>query len=205
MSYSNYEPDDRQHRFHTQPTAPYPQTAAPYTEPPGSYPEPGPSYPQSGPSYPQSGPQYAQPGASYPQSGPQYAQPGAPSPQSGPQYAQPAAPSPPPAYAPPQYPAPPTPQQRTQKDTATIVARFVVGFTGGVALIFALHIVFSLTNANQGNGFVQFVYALAKVFVLGFGDVFTPDDAKIGLVLNYGLAALVYLGIGKVVARALRQ
>jgi hypothetical protein len=43
------------------------------------------------------------------------------------------------------------------------------------------------------------------VFVLGFGDVFTPNDAKIGLVLNYGLAALMYLVIGKLIARALRR
>ena len=55
------------------------------------------------------------------------------------------------------------------------------------------------------NSFVQFVYVLAKVFVLGFGDVFTPNDAKIGLVLNYGLAALMYLVIGKLIARALRR
>jgi hypothetical protein len=142
MSYSNYDPDDPQHRFHTQPTAPYSQPTAPYT---------------------------------------------------------------PPAYTPPPYPAPPAPQQRHQTDTATVVARVVVGVTGSVAFIFALHIFFSLANANQNNGFVQLVYVLAKVFVLGFGDVFTPNDAKIGLVLNYGLAALVYLVIGKLIARALRR
>jgi hypothetical protein len=135
MSYSNYDPNDPQHRFHTPPTAPYT----------------------------------------------------------------------PPAYTPPPYPAPPAPQQRNQTHTATIVARLAVGVTGSVAFIFALHVFFSLANANQNNGFVQFVYVLAKVFVLGFGDVFTPNDAKIGLVLNYGLAALVYLGIGKLIARTLRQ
>ncbi|MFE9657860.1 hypothetical protein [Micromonospora sp. NPDC006431] len=80
-----------------------------------------------------------------------------------------------------------------------------VGVTGGVAFIFALHIFFSLAQANQSNGVVQFVYVLAKVFVLGFGDVFTPNDAKIGLVLNYGLAALAYLVVGRLVARTLRQ
>ncbi|TYC20826.1 hypothetical protein FXF52_29275 [Micromonospora sp. MP36] len=77
--------------------------------------------------------------------------------------------------------------------------------TSGVAFIFALHIFFSLAKANQSNGFVEFVYVLAKVFVLGFGDVFTPNDAKVGLVLNYGLAALVYLVVGRLIARALRQ
>jgi hypothetical protein len=142
MSYSNYDPDDPQHRFHTPPTTPYAPPTTPYA---------------------------------------------------------------PPAYTPPPYPAPPAPQQRDQTDTATVVARVVVGVTGSVAFIFALHVLFSLANANQNNSFVQFVYVLAKVFVLGFGDVFTPNDAKIGLVLNYGLAALMYLVIGKLIARALRR
>ena len=71
-------------------------------------------------------------------------------------------------------------------------------------MIFVLHIVFVLFGANQGSGFVSFVYSTAKVFVLGFGDVFTPGDATIGLVLNYGLAAAVYLVVGKLVAGALR-
>lgn len=108
---------------------------------------------------------------------------------------------PPPAYPPPAYPA--QPQRRT--DTATIVARVVVGVTGGVALVFALHIFLSLADANENNGFVQFVYGLARVLVLGFGDVFTPDDAKIGLVLNYGFAAVVYLVIGQLIAKVLRR
>jgi len=123
------------------------------------------------------------------------------------------APPPPPAYGPPQPPPPPPsygpsygPETRERHgNVATIVARTVAIFTGAVAFIFVLHIFFSLTGANQSNGFVQFVYGMAKVFVLGFGDVFTPDDAKIGLVLNYGVAALVYLVVGQLVARALRR
>jgi hypothetical protein len=74
-----------------------------------------------------------------------------------------------------------------------------------IALTFVLHIVFVLTGANGHSGIVSFTYFVAKVFVLGFGDVFTPSDAKIGLVLNYGLAAIIYLVVGRVVARALRR
>ncbi|MBQ6641352.1 MAG: hypothetical protein IJH84_09995 [Saccharopolyspora sp.] len=77
--------------------------------------------------------------------------------------------------------------------------------TGAIATIFALHIVFVVFDANQGNEFVSFVYGAAKVFVLGLGDVFTPDDALLGVVLNYGLAALVYLVIGQLVIKALRR
>jgi hypothetical protein len=95
--------------------------------------------------------------------------------------------------------------QRRRGEGAAIVARVVVGVTCLVAGIFALHVFLSLADANQSNGFVQFIYVLAKVLVLGFGDVFTPDDAKIGLVLNYGLAALIYLVVGQFIARMLRR
>lgn len=110
--------------------------------------------------------------------------------------------APPPAY-PPAYP----PQQppRRYRDTATIVARVVVSITFAVAFVFALHIFFALANANEGNGIVQFVYLLSKILVLGFGDIFTPDDATIGLVLNYGFAAIAYLVIGQLIARAIRR
>lgn len=78
-------------------------------------------------------------------------------------------------------------------------------FTGLIALAFLLHIVFVVTDANQGNDFVSFTYDVAKVFVFGLGDVFTPEDATIGVVLNYGLAAIIWLFAGRIVARALKR
>ncbi len=97
------------------------------------------------------------------------------------------------------------PDRSRRGNASHTVANVVSVVTGLVALVFGLHVIFSLADANQGNGFVRFVYDLARVLVLGFGDVFTPDDAKIGLVLNYGLAALVYLVVGQLIARALRR
>jgi len=77
--------------------------------------------------------------------------------------------------------------------------------TALIALAFVLHIVFTLFGANQNSGFVAFVYGVSKVFVFGFGDVFTPSDAKIGLIANYGLAAIVYLVVGRIIYRTLRR
>jgi hypothetical protein len=77
--------------------------------------------------------------------------------------------------------------------------------TGLIALVFVLHIVFVVTGANQDNDFVSFVYGTSKFFVFGLGDVFTPNDATIGVVLNYSLAALVYVALGRIVARGLRR
>lgn len=51
--------------------------------------------------------------------------------------------------------------------------------TAIIALCFVLHLVFVLFGANQGSGVVS-VSNMTKVFVLGFGDVFTPSNAASG-------------------------
>lgn len=92
-----------------------------------------------------------------------------------------------------------------REDRARMIATGVHLFTGLIATVFVLHIVFVIAGANQSSGIVSFVYSTAKIFVFGFGDVFTPGDATIGLVLNYGLAAIVYVILGRVIAGALRR
>lgn len=94
---------------------------------------------------------------------------------------------------------------RRGDDGASTVANIVRVVTGVIASVFVLHILFVVLHANQSNDFVSFVYSTAKVFVLGLGDVFTPHDATAGVVLNYGLAALVYLVIGQLIAKMLRR
>lgn len=96
-------------------------------------------------------------------------------------------------------------RRERRDDRANTLASVISVFSGLVATIFVLHIVFTLLGANEDSGVVSFVYQVAKALVLGFGDVFTPDDATLGLVLNYGLAAIVYLVIGRLVAGALRR
>lgn len=96
-------------------------------------------------------------------------------------------------------------RRERRDDRAHSIANVITVVTGLVATIFVLHIVFTLFGANESSGVVSFVYGVAKVLVLGFGDVFTPDDATLGLVLNYGLAAIVYLVIGRLITRALRR
>lgn len=59
-------------------------------------------------------------------------------------------------------------------DGSAAVANVVRVVTGTVAVIFLLHILFVVFDANQGNGFVHGVYSVAKALVLGLGDVFTP-------------------------------
>ncbi|MER6993958.1 hypothetical protein ABT337_32715 [Saccharopolyspora hirsuta] len=96
-------------------------------------------------------------------------------------------------------------EPRFSGPSADTIGRLIGVFTGLIALIFLLHIIFVVTGANQDNGFVSFTYGTAKFFVFGLGDVFQPGDATIGVVLNYGLAALIYLFGGRIVARALKR
>ncbi|GAA3072833.1 hypothetical protein GCM10010464_41120 [Pseudonocardia yunnanensis] len=90
-------------------------------------------------------------------------------------------------------------------DRTAVIANTIRVATALIALVFVLHIVFTLFGANPNSGFVAFVYGTARIFVFGFGDVFTPGDATIGLIVNYGLAAIVYLVVGRVIHRTLRQ
>ncbi|GAA2787756.1 hypothetical protein [Saccharopolyspora taberi] len=94
---------------------------------------------------------------------------------------------------------------RRRDEAGDTVANVIHIVTGAVVTVFVLHILFVVFDANQGNEFVSFVYGLAQVLVLGLGDVFTPDDALLGVILNYGLAALVYLVVGRVITKAIRR
>lgn len=97
------------------------------------------------------------------------------------------------------------PHDRRRDDSSESIAHIVRVVVGVVIAIFTLHVLFVVFDANQGNGFVSFIYTMAQVFVLGLGDVFTPDDELLGVVLNYALAALVWAVGGKLIIKALRR
>ncbi|GAA2333589.1 hypothetical protein GCM10009854_06270 [Saccharopolyspora halophila] len=101
------------------------------------------------------------------------------------------------------YEGPPPDQRRD--DGAETIANIVRVVVGVVVAIFALHVLFVVLDANQGNGFVSLIYTLAQTFVLGLGDVFTPGDELLGVVLNYALAALVWAVGGQLIIKALRR
>jgi hypothetical protein len=94
---------------------------------------------------------------------------------------------------------------RFRGPSADTIGRTIQVLTALISLAFVLHVVFVIARANQSNGFVAFTYGTAKFFVLGLGDVFTPNDATIGVILNYGLAAVIYLVAGRIIARALKR
>lgn len=89
--------------------------------------------------------------------------------------------------------------------------RFVRAITGIIqlvcavfALIHALHIVLVAAGANPNNSFASFVDTWAGNLSLGLRGLFTPDNAKLQVLLNHGLAAILWLIIGAVIAYTIR-
>lgn len=191
----------------------------PYQQPPpgrGAYQHrPGPMAP---PPRPQDQPtrQYEQPPAPPPydhapprEPDPPYEPPYEPQPYDPPRSHEPY--EPPPRREPRRYSQPdesPVAYQRERDRRAalvTIVANTIHVVTAIIALCFVLHIVFVLFGANQGSGIVSFVSNTTKVFVLGFGDVFTPSNATLRVVVTDGLAAIIYAVVGRLIATTLRR
>ena len=69
-----------------------------------------------------------------------------------------------------------------------------------IAAIIVLHIIFVLVGANPGNEIVSTDSDWANTLAVWFRDLFTLSSAKLEVLVNYGLAALFYLAIGRIVA-----
>lgn len=85
---------------------------------------------------------------------------------------------------------------------ATVIR--VVGWL--FVLILVAHVALQLgPDANPANGITRFVEYWADRLALGFRDLFTPPDARLRIVVNYGLAALFWLVVSSVLARLVRR
>ena len=71
--------------------------------------------------------------------------------------------------------------------------------------IIVIHIVLVLLGANPDNAFANFIATLAGWLSLGLSNLFTPDDPKISVLINYGIAALLWLLITGIVVSIVRR
>lgn len=101
---------------------------------------------------------------------------------------------------------------RRDVDWAMVKDRFIGLLAGAVrwvclifALILVLHIVFVVAEANEANGIVEFVETWASRLTLGVGDLFTPDDPKLLVLVNFGIAALIWLIISSFGSKIIRR
>ncbi|MEU5693561.1 hypothetical protein [Actinosynnema sp. NPDC020468] len=89
---------------------------------------------------------------------------------------------------------------RTGSGTYT-AARIISGVGAVFALIEVLYILMILFGANQANGFFRFIQSLAEPLALFFPGLFTLDNYNLGVILNYGLAAVFWLVVTSIIAR----
>jgi len=79
----------------------------------------------------------------------------------------------------------------------TWIVHIITIIFGLIALIILLYLAFVLLEANPANPLVNFIGDLANWFSWLFKDMFTGiEDQKVRAIVNYGIAALVYLAIG---------
>jgi hypothetical protein len=98
-------------------------------------------------------------------------------------------------------------EQRRWNRTRTVgMICLIINIIGGVfAVVLAANIIMVLGEANPANGVASFVRGFASAVTLGFDNLFSPDNAKTQVLLNDGLAALMWLGLAAVVTMLIRR
>ena len=83
------------------------------------------------------------------------------------------------------------------------LARAVILLTSLIALILIIAIVLTVLEANRSNDIVQVVRDAAGVLAGPFDNLFKLDSNKAERAVNWGIAAVVWLALGRLVARLL--
>jgi hypothetical protein len=83
------------------------------------------------------------------------------------------------------------------------LARIVRSLAGIIALVIVVAIVLFLLGANQSNAIVRDTHDAGAWLVGPFKNLFSIHKAKVAMAVNWGLAALVYLVVGHLIASLL--
>ncbi len=81
-----------------------------------------------------------------------------------------------------------------------ILARLVRLIAGLVVLVIVVGILLRVLNANPANSIVSDIHDVGRALVGPFKNVFTVKNPKTDLAVNWGLAAVVYLIVGGLIA-----
>ncbi|GLZ32463.1 hypothetical protein Lesp02_46510 [Lentzea sp. NBRC 105346] len=73
------------------------------------------------------------------------------------------------------------------------------------ALIEIIYILMIVLGANQDNGFFRFIRSLAEPLALFFPGLFDTGNYNVSVFLNYGLAAVFWLVVTGILARAVAR
>lgn len=81
-----------------------------------------------------------------------------------------------------------------------ILARVIVALVGIIALIIAVAILLRVLRANPDNGIVSLFDSVARWLVGPFDGMFKPRDRRAEIAVNWGIALLVYVLVGRLLA-----
>ena len=88
---------------------------------------------------------------------------------------------------------------------ALALARIVRSLAGLIALVIVAAIVLFVLGANQSNAIVKDIHDAGQWLVGPFKNLFSIHNAKLAMAVNWGLAALVYLVVGHLIASLLAR
>jgi hypothetical protein len=86
-----------------------------------------------------------------------------------------------------------------------VLARLIDLVVAVVAIIIAIGILLVVLKANRSNDIVKLIHDAALWLVGPFKDVFSLHDPKLQVAVNWGLALVVYVIVGRTVASLLRR
>lgn len=87
---------------------------------------------------------------------------------------------------------------RTEARTTSsgVLAKRIVYYIGGVIIaIIGLRFLFLLLGANQGSGFVDFIYGLSGIFVAPFLGIFGDPNFGVSYVEISSIVAIIVYGL----------
>lgn len=84
-------------------------------------------------------------------------------------------------------------------------AHAVLIVAGVIAGVIVLGIMLVLVDANPANGIVNAILDVAHFFARPFENIFPQDTQEMNVLVNWGIAAVAYLGVGVLIARFARR
>jgi hypothetical protein len=93
--------------------------------------------------------------------------------------------------------------RRVAQKIINVLAGAVRLVAAAFAVILLLRIGLAFFAVNPQNVIAEWIVRTADVLVWGFQDLFVPADPRIGLLANYGLAAVFWMVVGFIVAAVL--
>jgi hypothetical protein len=85
------------------------------------------------------------------------------------------------------------------------IARLVRLVAAIVVLVIVAAIILRVAGANAGNSIVHDIHSAGSTLAGPFKNVFTLKNPKANMAVNWGLAAVVYMVIGGVIARLIAR